>query len=334
MSSLVIRGRRLESTPVFDTYWRFAARRQAIYLARVAGCGPPWSDDETLRRFRFTNPFRASDRVSQFLIRNVIYGDGAEFTADDIVFRTLLFKFFNRIETWQHLEKSVGTITWHSFDRSAYQEALDVLSERGPIYSAAYVIPPPRMGAARKHHNHLRLLQRMMREGLPERVTNADSLEELFGILLRYPSIGRFLAFQFSIDLNYGPLTTFDEDSFVEPGPGAIDGLRKCFGAEVAGREVEVIRYMVDSQEEHFARLGLEFDGLWGRRLHLIDCQNLFCEVDKYARVAHPAIRGVSGRSRIKQLFRPRLDPVSAFFPPKWRVRVSDSFDDGERSRL
>ena len=50
-------------------------------------------------------------------------------------------------------------------------------------------------------------------------------------------------------------------------------------------------------------RLGLEFRSLWGRRLQLIDCQNLFCEVDKYARVRHPEVVGVSGRTRIKQKY-------------------------------
>jgi hypothetical protein len=75
---------------------------------------------------------------------------------------------------------------------------------------------------------------------------------------------------------------------------------------------------MADSQDEHFDRLGLEFKGLRGRPLQLIDCQNLFCEVDKYARVAHPDISGVSGRSRIKQAYRLDGAPVTAWFPPKW----------------
>ena len=48
---------------------------------------------------------------------------------------------------------------------------------------------------------------------------------------------------------------------------------------------------------------GFSFRGLNGRRLQLIDCQNLFCEVDKYARLAHPEITGYSGRSRIRQRF-------------------------------
>jgi 5-hmdU DNA kinase, helical domain len=87
-----------------------------------------------------------------------------------------------------------------------------------------------------------------------------------------------------------------------------------------AGLDVEVIRYMVDSQEEHFDRLGLAFNGLRGRRLQLIDCQNLFCEVDKYARVAHPDVRGISGRTRIKQKYVPDASPLTAWSPPKWNL--------------
>ena len=52
----------------------------------------------------------------------------------------------------------------------------------------------------------------------------------------------------------------------------------------------------------------------------MIDCQNLFCEVDKYARVKHPSVSGVSERTRIKQKFRPLMRPLTAFFPPKWDV--------------
>jgi hypothetical protein len=39
---------------------------------------------------------------------------------------------------------------------------------------------------------------------------------------------------------------------FVVAGPGARDGIRKCFGSSSAGREREVIEYMALSQDEHF----------------------------------------------------------------------------------
>jgi hypothetical protein len=69
-----------------------------------------------------------------------------------------------------------------------------------------------------------------------------------------------------------------------------------------------------------FERLGLRFKDLWGRRLQLIDCQNLFCEVDKYARVAHPEFSGESGRTRIKQRFVAVQRPTPQWYPPKWKV--------------
>lgn len=321
MSSYLIGGRRLEATPVFDTYWRFAAARQLIYEARVTGSPGPWTDDPVLRDHRFTNVFRAADRVSQFLISEVIYG-GCDHNAGDIVFRTLLFKLFNRIATWRELERAVGPLSWRSYDPVRYAAALDQLAARGPIYSPAYVVPPPRLGAARKHRNHLRLLELMMDDGVADRVRGAGELREVYETLLTYPSIGRFLAFQFAIDLNYTPLTTFDENEYVVAGPGAIDGIRKCFGPEATGREEAVIRFMVDTQEEQFARLGVPFGGLFGRRLHLIDAQNLFCEVDKYARVVHPEVRGRSGRKRIKQRFRPLKTRLTTVFPPKWKLAV------------
>lgn len=147
-------------------------------------------------------------------------------------------------------------------------------------------------------------------------------MAEGFDALRGYPGLGEFLAFQLLIDINYSTMINFDEMDFVVAGPGARDGLRKCFGAGVGGIEADLIRYMSDTQEEHFARLGLSFGGLNGRRLQLIDCQNLFCEVDKYARVAHPEIPSYSGRTRIKQRFRPVDQPVTSWFPPKWGINT------------
>lgn len=313
-----VAGRTLEPTPVFDTYWRFAAARQDMYLQRLGGSPAPWTDDPILREHRFTNAYRASDRVSQFLIREVIYGEAAPRDPEDVVFRILLFKVFNKIETWRALERELGPIGWRDYDFHDYRRALDLAVQRGPIYSPAYVIPPPRLGEATKRENHLRLVERVMRDGLCTLATDARDLAPVYVRLRSYPSVGPFLAFQFTIDLNYSELIDAGEDEFVVAGPGARDGIDKCFGRSARGIESEVIRYMAETQEQHFERLSLEFGGLFGRRLQLVDCQNLFCEVDKYARVAHPDASGISGRTRIKQKFRPRHHPLTAFFPPRW----------------
>lgn len=322
-TEVVIAGRRLRPTEVFDTYWTFASRRQEIYNARLNGTGGPWTDDPILREHRFTNCYRAADRVSQYLISDVIYAGRQEF--DEVVFRTLLFKLFNKIETWDLLVEGLGeTPSWESFDLGDYDELLSRSFAAGTrIYSAAYVMAPPKLGAERKHTNHLRLLRDMMIGDLPDALAASATMKDAFELLRAQPGIGDFLAFQYVIDLNYSTGLDFDEMDYVVAGPGAKDGIRKCFGAAADGIESEIIAYMAESQDEHFGRLGLSFEGLNGRPLQLIDCQNLFCEVDKYARIAHPTIPGLSGRSRIKQKFAPAGPMTMSWFPPKWGINPS-----------
>jgi hypothetical protein len=317
--SVTIADRRLKPTEVFDTYWRFAAARQQMYETRLRGQAPPWTKDTILASHRFTNCYRAADRVSQFLITQVCYRGDQSW--EEVFFRTLLFKIFNRVSTWRLLSSQLGQVSWGGYSFDAYDSILGDRHAAGErLYSAAYIMPSPPLGETRKYSNHLRLLELMMRDRAPEKVANATSMKAAFRVLAKYPGIGEFLAYQYLIDLNYAVGLAFSEMEFVVPGPGARDGIRKCFGRLASGIEAEVIRYMADTQDEHFARLGLVFTGLRGRPLQLIDCQNLFCEVDKYARVAHPDVQGISGRTRIKQSFRPVAEPVPAWFPPKWGI--------------
>jgi hypothetical protein len=306
---------------VFDSYWRFAAARQDVFMKRVNGTPPPWSVDPIIAAHRFTNAYRASDRVSQYLIRHVIY-DGPQ-SADEVFFRVLLFKLFNRIETWELLVDHLGEQpSWKKFDSARYTRIFDrAMADGQRLYSAAYIMPSPPFGNARKHANHLHLLDRMMRDRAPTRIAKAASLQHVYEHLLGYPSLGGFLAFQFAIDLNYSDLIDFPEMQFVVAGPGARNGIRKCFHEVEEVPEADVIKLMADIADDEFDRLGLKFQKLGGTRsLQLIDCQNLFCETDKYARVAHPEITGDSGRTRIKQKFSANTAPLPQFYPPKWRL--------------
>ncbi len=306
-------------TVVFDTYWRFAAERQSIFFKRLAEFPPPWTDDSILMQHKFTNAYRASDRVSQYLIRNVIYkGDQSP---DEIFFRIILFKLFNKIETWELLTKKLGEIRYADYSYERYDRILTSAMNSGQrIYSAAYIMPSGSrsFGTTRKHRAHLKLLERMMEDEVHYRIAGSRNMHEAFTLLRSYPMIGDFLAYQYVTDINYSALTNFSEMEFVMPGPGALNGIRKCFSSLGGLNEIDIIKVVADRQHEEFERLGLKFQSLWGRPLQLIDCQNLFCEVDKYARVKHPEISGVTQRTRIKQKFRPTPSPISFWYPPKW----------------
>ena len=312
----------LKVSPVYDTYWRFAAERQRVFFNRFERRPAPWTHDPVLRANKLTNAYRASDRVSQYLIRRVIYRDDLPADPVEVVFRILLFKLFNKIETWELLQEAIGALTWARYSFKRYERVLSRGMERGQsIYSAAYIMPSAGgLGHKKKHRNHLTLIERMIAGELPARLADAGSMERAFNLIRAYPTVGDFLAYQYVTDINYSTVTNFDEMEFVVPGPGAIDGIRKCF-TDTAGRsDTYVIRLVTERQKAEFDRRGLDFKTLWGRDLQLIDCQNLFCEVDKYARVVHPDIEGASGRTRIKQKFRPNDDPIDYWYPPKWNL--------------
>jgi len=316
-------------TEVYDSYWRFAAERMSIYYKRLVDPIGPWTHDPILRNYRFTNAYRAADRVSQYLIREVQYREDRSQAPAEVFFRTILFKFFNKIETWEILEHSLGPLSWQAVDLTSISRLLHEVSRHGArIYNAAYIMPSPAFGFDRKHDNHLALLAKMMADKLPARLARTRSLEETYHLILAYPGLGRFLAFQYAIDLNYSSLLDFSEAEFVVAGPGALDGISKCFAGFGKLSAEDVIYLMADRQAGEFRRLGLKFDGLFGRPLQLIDCQNIFCEISKYARVAHPEVAGISGRTRIKQQFKARNEGhESPFFPPKWGLSSANAVE-------
>jgi hypothetical protein len=322
---------------VFDAYWRFAAERQRIFDLRARDRPGPWTEDPILRQYKFCNTFRASDRVSQHLIAQVIYGPyGQDLKPEDVFLRIVLFRLFSKESTWETLEQVTGGVRSDTLDVDRLGAVLDDLRRDGPIYTAAFILcAHDAYGHKIKHRNHLELVRRMFAPAaLGVDLAAAKSLGEVYEALRAWPMIGTFMGYQLAVDLNYAEQLNFDEDDFTVPGPGAVRGLQKVFSDFAGHSPQQLIMWMVDRQEAEFDRLGLDWNGLFGRRLHAIDCQGLFCETDKYARAAFPELK--SNRVRIKQEFRnpkPRLD---LFYPPKWGLNHGlpsrrDSASDSDR---
>lgn len=304
---------------VFDTYWKFAAERQNIFFNRITNKPKPWTDDPILNGYKFCNSYRASDRVSQFLIKNVIYkGDQRE---EEVVFRTLLFRMFNKIATWEFLESYFGVVSLSTFDFEIFGDVLlNRKDSRQPIFGNAFILCANKaFGFDQKHLNYLALIRKMIfQDKIATQIVSSKNLEEVFYLIRSYPLLGNFMAYQMAIDLNYSEAINFSENDFTIAGPGAERGIKKCF-LDTQGKSKEyVIKWMVDNQESQFKRLGIDFQSLWGRPLHCIDCQGLFCETDKYSRVAFPELK--SNRKRIKASFKPTSLRIDYFYPPKWKI--------------
>ncbi|RWE79583.1 nucleotide kinase domain-containing protein [Mesorhizobium sp.] len=327
---------------VYELYWTFASRRQAAFEARLAGQSQPWTPDPILQIYKFCNVFRAADRVSQFMIKDVAYGQDPETTARDRVFQITAFRTFSNIATWESVASELGGAPRLDHLRSGeFERALDrVKGQNGGLYTGAFILCANKaFGFDEKHRNHVALFKHMFLEhACAERVLQAPSLEGVVELLQGFPLMGPFMAYQTAIDLNYSELLDFSEDDYTQAGPGALRGLKKAFTDMGDYSPADVILWMVDRQEEEFRRLDLPFAGLFGRRLHGIDCQGLFCELDKYCREAVPEL--TSARSRIKAKYSGSGGDIELFFPPKWQlaplgvVRGSGSAPAGSRSAV
>lgn len=308
---------------IYDLYWYFASERQRMFARRVAGEPGPWTADPILRAFKFCNVFRAADRVSQYMIRDVCYHH--EPCADeDRLFQITAFRTFSKTATWDTVRAALGRYpTLDDLADGSFGAALDKAREaNGGLYTGAFILCATNAyGQPSKHRNHVELFRHMfLHDQLGAEILEARTLREVYGLLHGYPLMGDFMSYQTAIDLNYSALLGFSENEFTQAGPGALRGIRKCFQDPGDYTPAEIVRWMTDRQEQEFARLGLPFEGLWGRPLHAIDCQGLFCETDKYCREAAPEL--ASARKRIKARFTPAPEPVRLFFPPKWGINA------------
>lgn len=322
MANKIFERKGIKPSAIYDTYWKFAYERQNIFYARINNL-TPWTNDKVLSTYKFTNTYRASDRVSQYLLKNVIYK--GEYNEEDTIFRILLFKLFNKIETWEYLENKLGIIDFKTYSFEKFDKILlELIEKNKKIYSAAYIMPSGMcFGQSKKHQNNLRLLEMIMADDIVKKIDECNSLESLYKLMINYPSIGPFLGFQYTIDINYSNLSNFSEMDYVVAGPGAISGISKCFDDISQYSPEDIIKFMAEIQEEEFERLGLNFKYLGKRKLQLIDCQNIFCETDKYTRVAYPDVVGNNKRTKIKQLFNPNLNnSIQFFYPPKWDITL------------
>lgn len=304
---------------VYEIYWRFAAKRQRVFEARIEDRPWPWTDDPILQEYKFCNVFRAADRVSQYMIRDVAYRND-DSRPQDRLFQIVAFRTFSNTHTWDGVTKYLGrSPRIEDLASGAFEDALNVTKqENGGLYTGAFILCATNAyGRSSKHLNHVELFKDMfIREELADQLLMASSFQQIYDLLHEFPLMGDFMSYQTAVDLNYSEYINFSENDFTKAGPGALRGMKKVFEHFGELEPSEIIMWMVDHQEEEFGRLGLKFNGLWGRQLHAIDAQGLFCETDKYCRVAVPDLR--SARSRIKRRFDADRTSLELFFPPKW----------------
>lgn len=308
----------------FDLYWRWIVERHQIFEHRLVGessaSAPP--DDKflsILQSYSFCNPFRVLDCGSQ----NVVYLQQDPDLCpepEEVFFRTALYRAFNSPDTLKGLTEYLRDVpSWKNYDFSVYSDALGHVEETiGTLYRGAYmfndslVFGGDRNGKAypRKYQGSLRLVQRLIEDGVVDRVCAATTVEEVFYALNnqgKYLAFsGGFLAMQLAYDLGYSQITRAGENDFwpIRGGNGYADGMKLCFGRSFSINNEKALRVMAkilwrlwEEQDRCFELLGYQPIRLFGQReLKPIDLENSFCETSKMLK----ALNGVNPRRLYK----------------------------------
>ncbi|KAJ9475513.1 hypothetical protein PHBOTO_005605 [Pseudozyma hubeiensis] len=295
---------------VFSTFFRYAHDRHNVFLERKAGKSQEkWTSDPVLRSTKFANVYRVLDRSTQYVLTSVVQ-DGPQ-ELEEVCFRIFLFRSFARISTYEVIKTALGDApTLKSFSPAAYENILmPHIGAGNPVYGSSYFIPAPREFATQyPFQSTLRLVQLMMRVGLPQKLAGLQHMRDAHSLLTTFPSLGPFLAMQLLLDLNLSEHFDFSEEEFAACGPGSKHCLVDIFGKFVAGFELEAMRWIQDHQEEYWAKYGIEdVPHLCPARkpgLNVVDIEHTLCEVYKYrrakARMEPTAVRrGRRGRASV-----------------------------------
>lgn len=281
----------------------WATEREKIRLAKLAGEPQPWTTDPILQRYRFCNVRRKDDRVSQWLLYNVLrFCDDFD---DREVF--LLWVALCRWINWPPTLVSILTdnpgdlVTYDQINLPKIGERIDQLVQSDTkAWTGAYMVRAP---SKRKYPGFTKgkFVAEVVVGALRERTLELleaiaqQSAQETWLVLCSIPNWGSFMAGQVVADLTYTPLldAAYDLNTWAPQGPGSKRGFNRLLGRPLR-QKIADQEWSEQLQEWRGDLVGVT--GLTDITLH--DVQNCLCETDKYLRVK-------SGEGRPRSVYKP-----------------------------
>lgn len=293
---------------MFENMRRFMEARHQVYLNRVGGMQPPYTNDEILQQYKFTNCMRILDRVTQYMVREIIEKDRrAEVPTHKTMMRVYLYKLFNKAETWPLIDED-----WRD-DPVRYVEDIMYWADNTPgIYGNAHLrAAPDGVENFTWSQVYMRTMQRMSLEGFFK--ISWGYIGDIYEQLVQYNGFGPFMAYQYALDFSY--VLGLPVVRFVVPGVGCQRGMKRVFGDIKPYQMVLILRTL-----EHFSRDVLPHNLIGGVPFLISDWQNCFCEFDKYSRVAYPE----TGKpKKIKNTYTPGRELEPLHLPAPWLLANS-----------
>lgn len=292
-----------KAEPVLDPkslryLYAFIRRRYAVHLKKdVLKESKPWTKDQVIQNYRFTNVRREHDKETRWLIDNISKNTDLRYA--DRILNTILFRCYNKHETMELIGAPFRIDSeWNPEHYRSVFEAHEVISKT-PLFTGVFYTTGMR-NALRKEYGEedsavavLKMIKSCYEDGFVDMVISAKDQQEVFDVLKSLPGIGDFLAYQMFVDLTYMDRFLFSENEFVVAGPGCRNGLKHLFKDPDGMTFEECLFWLRDNIDRLFVEvLGKDWNPkrifwdlpLEDRYMNVMSLENCFCELSKYIR--------------------------------------------------
>lgn len=256
-----------------------------MYLRRMEGQPPPWTDDPILRDYRFTNVYREDDKVTVWIRENwrAPHADDP-----DLWFAMCVARLLNRPDTLEAIGYPVPwKSTTHSYDVKFARTLLDRKRRGEKIFNAAYIVSTNGIMIDKLAYVKDHVLEPLWFARDRLRPREGDTLCSYHMTLGQMQGFGSFMTGQVIADIKYHrPLIAAqDWHTFACSGPGSRRGLNYVLGRDrKAPWTEEEWRLEAGRLRE---RLVPMFEHAQMPRPHGQDVQNLLCEYSKMHRAMY-----------------------------------------------
>ena len=229
----------------------------------------PWTENEILRDYKFTNVYRELDRNSQWQIKNILLDNSL--SLKNLIWKMMVFRFFNNPETFtfnpknkaiqgdlfgalvksglkqaQSCDELIPATKWKNgipdydeYDEDEFSRFIAGIRSTGlNPYTTAYLINSQATPGQPRDYCYTRVVVPTLHAKIPEiikTVISAKSPEDIISYLIKMPAVADFIAHEFYQDFTYIPRYTdrkfmkFDKNDYTNVGPGASIGIRLIY---------------------------------------------------------------------------------------------------------
>jgi len=265
-------------------FYDFMIARESLRLKKAKGDPFPWSDDEILNTYKFTNVKREHDRTTKWMRRYWTDPNNGRPSAE-ILFNCALFRYFGTAE----FAEAIGWQTsWEPHDQAHVKDTAEYrLRHKERVFTGAYVITNQGIAAPKQEVVVDCFLTPFWKAApkLAKMAASTRSWELAAKEMMKLQGFGGsgFMTKEILQDALHTSVFNFgcsDRNTYCPIGPGANRGLNRLAARPLKSKSKNALAEMLD--------LYVARKRFWPANfveLELHDIQFQLCEFDKYERV-------------------------------------------------